>query len=211
MQEIYKDIQGFEGYYQVSNLGNVKSTNPYHKKEKGLLAQYNAKSKTAFYKRVTLHKNGEYTRYLVHRLVALHFIENPENKPQVNHIDNDTFNNEVSNLQWVTGAENMKHSRDQGRQDKVTEVAAKAMAEANRARAKLKYDALIGTDINGRKLLSYEPARKPNGKPIYKGLFECMQCHNTFSSDMDSSVRNLNRETPCYCKSCAIKNSKVKI
>jgi hypothetical protein len=201
MQEIYKDVQGFEGLYQVSNLGNVKSLKTHNKKEK-LLTQENVKSKDVNYKRVKLHKEGSYKRFLVHRLVAMHFIPNPDSKPQVNHIDNNTSNNVVSNLEWCTGAENMKHSRDQGRQNKVTELAIKAMIKANIEAVKPKYEALVNKNLNGRILLSYVSVRKPNGKPRYKGNFECVNCCKKFTAEMDSSIKNINNEKPSYCRSC---------
>ena len=202
MQEIYKDVKGFEGYYQVSNLGNVKSLGAYNNRKEKLLAQENAKSKKTYYKRVKLRKKGDTTRYLVHRLVALHFLANPENKPQVNHTDNNTSNNCVSNLEWCTGAENMKHSRDQGRQDAVMKIATKAMATANQARAKAKYDMLLGKNLNGRILVSYTSQYKPNGRPRYKGTFKCENCSKVFAAELDLAVRNISRETPCYCRSC---------
>ena len=66
------------------------------------------------YKMVSLHtQNGRVTKQ-VHRLVAINFIDNPENKPQVNHIDGNKLNNNVNNLEWVTGKENMKHALDTG-------------------------------------------------------------------------------------------------
>ena len=204
MQEIYKDIQGFEGYYQISNLGNVRSLNQSNNKTK-LLTQESIKSKTVFYKRVKLHKNGYTKRFLVHRLVAIHFIPNPKNKPQVNHIDNNTSNNNSNNLEWCTGSENMKHSRDQGRQNKVTQLASKAMAKANKAKAKEKYDNYLNKNLNGRILLSYESKFKPNGKPRYVGTFSCTNCFSKFTAELDASIRNITREKPCYCRSCACK------
>lgn len=200
MNEIYKDVKGFEGYYQVSNLGNVKPTNPYNGRKPKLLTQENAKSKNAFYKRVKLHKQGIVKRYLVHRLVAEHFIDNPKNKPQVNHIDNNTINNSEPNLEWCTASENMQHSHKQGRQDKVTKVAVKAMIEANLARSKAKYDQYIGADINGRILLNYFR----DGKH-YKGNFKCVNCGKEFIASLDASLRNSNREKPTYCRSCSAK------
>ena len=199
MQEIYKDIKGYEGHYQISNFGNVKSTKPYFKNHR-IVKQENAKSKNTFYKRVSLTLESKTTRFLVHRLVAQHFIDNPENKPQVNHIDNDTTNNHIDNLQWVTASENMKHSKDQGRQDKVTLLAAEAMAKANKLASKTKYDALINIDINGRTLLSYYK----NGKH-FKGNFKCGCCEKEFTAELDASLRNINRELPLYCRSCTKK------
>ena len=205
MQEIYKDIKGFEGHYQVSNTGNVRSLGAYNNRKVKLLVQENAKSKNTNYKRVKLHKHGATTRFLVHRLVASHFVYNPKSKPQVNHIDNNPFNNLYTNLEWCTGSENMRHSRDQGRQDKVTKVAAEAMAKANRAKVKPKYDALVGKDFNGRVLVSYESCRKPNGKPRYKGNFKCLNCNREFTAEIDAAIKNIDRDIPCYCRSCTKK------
>jgi len=64
---------------------------------------------------IKLSKNNTYKCYGLHRLVALHFIPNPENKPQVNHLDFDTSNNAVSNLEWCTNMENIQHSKIHGR------------------------------------------------------------------------------------------------
>ena len=96
MQEIWKDIKGYEGLYQVSNLGNVKSL----KTNKNLYSS-NAKG----YRRVGLFK-GKRKGYSIHRLVAQAFIPNPENKPCVNHKDCNRANNNVNNLEWCTHKEN---------------------------------------------------------------------------------------------------------
>ena len=104
--EIWKDIEGFEGLYQVSNLGRTKSLNYNHtKKEKILKPSLNEKG----YLLVNLYKEGKGRSYLVHRLVAQAFIPNPEDKPQVNHKDEDKTNNKVENLEWVTSKENINY------------------------------------------------------------------------------------------------------
>lgn len=93
MKEIWKNIKDYEGLYQVSNLGNVKSL----KTNKCL---YYSKSKN--YLRVGLNKNGIRRGYSIHRLVAQTFIPNPDNLPCINHKDCNGHNNKVDNLEWCT-------------------------------------------------------------------------------------------------------------
>lgn len=95
------DIKGYEGLYQVKNTGNVKSLYT------GKILIANAPS--ADYNRVFLYKEGYSRLFSVHRLVALHFVENPLNKPIVNHKDRNKKNNHYLNLEWVTYAENSQH------------------------------------------------------------------------------------------------------
>lgn len=102
-KEIWKDIAGYEGLYQVSNFGRIKSL-----RSKIILASLSSKSGYCY---VGLAKNGMNKQKSVHRLVALAFIPNSENKPEVNHIDGNKHNNTVKNLEWVTKSENMKHCR----------------------------------------------------------------------------------------------------
>ena len=101
IKEEWKDIKGYEGLYQVSNLGMVYSfkSNKYLKKL----------NNTGGYLRVQLCKHGKVTNQSIHRIVAEAFIPNPDNKPQVNHIDENKENNMVSNLEWVTAKENCNH------------------------------------------------------------------------------------------------------
>lgn len=106
MEEIWKDIKNYEGLYQISNLGRVKSlkrvivrnnNRPLLVEEK-ILKQYILKKGN--YLRIGLRKNGKRKFYLVHRLVAEAFIPNPNNLPQVNHKDENTSNNCISNLEY---------------------------------------------------------------------------------------------------------------
>lgn len=100
MKEEWKDIEGFEGLYKISNMGKVFSYKT-SKELKPILQQ------TGYY-HVTLCKNKKTFQRRLHRLVAQNFIPNPNKKPDVNHIDMNKSNNIISNLEWVTHEENNK-------------------------------------------------------------------------------------------------------
>lgn len=97
MKEIWKNIKGYEGLYQVSNLGRIRKIVLQSVLNDG-------------YKCFNLIKDNNKKIMKVHRAVAEAFIPNPKNKPQVNHIDGNKQNNNVSNLEWVTASENMIHA-----------------------------------------------------------------------------------------------------
>ena len=121
MKEIWKDIQGFEGY-QVSNIGRVKRkfykrwielNKSYASFPEHFIKPYNDKDG---YLKVRLHENGKSKAFFIHRLISIAFIPNPENKPQVNHKDGIKDNNIVYNLEWVTASEQRQHAYDTGLQ-----------------------------------------------------------------------------------------------
>lgn len=105
MNEIWKDIKGYEGLYQVSNLGNVRSVdrivlrNGIQVPRKGKILN---QIKFGDYLTVHLSKNGIKKHFRIHRLVAEAFLSNPDNLPIVNHKDYNVFNNNVDNLEWCS-------------------------------------------------------------------------------------------------------------
>ncbi len=111
LDEIWKDIENYEGLYQVSTLGRIKSLagRPHIVKDRIL----NIWVGTHYYA-TCLSKNKKPKFYLVHRLMAVAFVENPYNKPHVNHKDGNKLNNSLDNLEWVTHKENIQHAVDTG-------------------------------------------------------------------------------------------------
>jgi len=114
-KEIWKDIAGFENYYQVSNFGRVKRKKHFIECENGNKRFF--KEKILFYKknekgyiRVHLRSKLKDSMYAVHRIVAEAFIPNPDRKETVNHKDFNKENNYVENLEWMTISENIKHA-----------------------------------------------------------------------------------------------------
>ena len=109
--EIWKDVAGYEGFYQVSNKGNVRSvdrTRTLGRKRRGRMLKpgYNS---PGGYPRVSLYKNGVLKRKYIHRLVAETFLPNPNGLPQVNHRDEVKDNNNVENLEWCDARYNSNH------------------------------------------------------------------------------------------------------
>ena len=103
---IWKDVEGFEGLYKVSNEGVLIST-----PRQGAKGGVKKRLKTnRGYEKYSLYKDGKMYYTSVHRLFAKHFIPNPDNKPYINHIDGNPLNNTLDNLEWVTQKENIQHA-----------------------------------------------------------------------------------------------------
>ena len=110
MREVFEDLKGYENSYQISDSGRVFTKRRlignqiYYGRE--LIPQLTSDG----YLKVTLSENGKSKKYYLHRLVALQFLNNPDNLPQVNHIDGNKMNDSITNLEWCTKQENQNHA-----------------------------------------------------------------------------------------------------
>lgn len=140
-KEIWKDIEGYEGIYEISNLGRIKALERLVNNRFGTLSRKKEKilkiklsSNTKRYIDVMLWKEGKFKSFLLHRLLALHFIPNPGMKPIINHIDHNCLNNSLDNLEWTTQSKNIKHAFDSGRCEHIRKI----FSEALKLRHKMK-------------------------------------------------------------------------
>lgn len=144
MEELWKDIPGYEGLYQVSNLGRVKSP-------KGIKTQ---SDNGRGYQKVQLYKNNKCKNEYVHRLVALAFVPNPNGLPQVNHKDEDKANNFADNLEWCDNDYNNMYGTKRERQGETLRTNCKTSTQ------------IIKCDLDGNELdyyLSMREAERMNG------------------------------------------------
>ena len=202
-KEIFKDIDGYEGLYQISNFGNVKSLpkRDGNGNRERILKQEIMKRDHTNYRRVAFSSNGIVKRFQVHRLVGLAFISNPENKAQINHIDNNGENNNASNLEWATSFENMRHSYNQGRLPKL-EASGGIKGRKTRELKQIKRFESMKNKIYGKRQLLQimEPYR---GVKHPKALFKCLVCNIEFITS--SLSPNYLNENTGPCKSCSLK------
>lgn len=199
MNEIFKEVPGYEGLYEISNYGRVLSLpkgDGNGNRTRILKLEVCIKSSTSYH-RVSLCKNSKVTKFLVHRLVAQVFIENPLQKPMVNHIDNNGTNNQVSNLEWVTGKENMQHSSIQGRQDIPRSLGGLATASRKRLVLEAEGKALIGTKYG--KLLLVDHVYTTTGT---KGRFTFV-CKCECGSVFNRTLYNIKKGHKA-CRTCVL-------
>lgn len=147
-KEIWKDVVGYEGLYQVSNRGRVRSVNrevPY----RGAIKNIIGKELTIWYNndgyaRVTFSVKGKNKHYLVSRLVAEAFLPNPHQKEEVNHLDYNVRNNSVYNLEWCSKEQNYEYSRER----------------IHKGILKAKCKAVVGTRLIDGKTIELESAKQ---------------------------------------------------
>ena len=160
--EIWKNIEGYEGLYQVSNEGRVKSlernyntklkhkTIVVHKQESIKKANDNGKG----YLTVLLYKNGKEKRYLVHQLVAQAFIPNPNNYPIINHKNEEKTDNRVENLEWCTYEYNTNYG------NAINKIIISKKGKANMKKRK----PIIGINKQTKKIVAFNSAKEASEK-----------------------------------------------
>lgn len=117
ISELWKDIEGLEGIYQISSKGNVRSLDRWVTDKNGKKVFWKSQpikphpqhKDGSGYLQAVLRMNGKYVHFLIHRLVAKAFIPNPNNLEQVNHIDENKHNNDVNNLEWLSRLDNTRY------------------------------------------------------------------------------------------------------
>jgi hypothetical protein len=138
--EIWKDIKGYEGIYQISTFGRVKSLNRVQYFNHPVTGTRHIKKSKEFimnnsvckgYNFIRLSKDSVIKSYRLCRLVAINFIPNLENKPQVNHIDGNKKNDNLNNLEWVTKSENMIHASQNGLLNTTNRKRTKVLCKTN--------------------------------------------------------------------------------
>ena len=157
MEEIWKDIRGYENIYVISNQGRVASLNRMQTNKNGRTVRYNGKILTPRpnskgYLRVQLKRDGNSARHFVHRLVALHFVENPSPDCYsiVNHLDGNYLNNKADNLEWTTIYGNIQHAIQNGRMNRTKEWL-QHLRESNEKNGK----SVIGTNVSTGEIVRF--------------------------------------------------------
>ena len=177
--EIWKDIKDYEGIYQVSNLGRVKSLEKVVNNRK-YPEKIMKQTLSEDYLRVTLYKNSKRNTKQVHRLVAEAFIPNPENKPQIDHKDANKTNNFVSNLRWCSQKENLDNPITKEKQRKAASELGKKIWKKN---------LITNGTANRRKVLCIQTGE------IFNSTAEAVRFYNIKNISAVSSAANPNSKT----------------
>lgn len=197
--EVWKDIPNYEGYYQISNLGRIKSVarkvkyqNSYRNVKEKLKKTFIGKQG---YERVELSKNGKTKKYNVHRIVANVFISNPLNKETVNHINGIKTDNRVENLEWATRSENELHAYKIG-------LAKNSEKQRNVARLYCKENkikSIIQLDLDGNFIKEWKSAKEVEEKINIsrKNISQCITGKNKTAGGYKWLTKEL-YEQNCY-------------
>ena len=165
MTEVWKDIEGYEGLYKISNYGEVWS-----ERRQRLLKKN--KNNRGYYV-VGLNKNNNQKQFTVHRLIAINFIDNPSEKPCVNHIDENKTNNHVSNLEWCTHKENSNHGTAIKRREETMKHSSKWERYIERKKKETSKP-IIGISIDNGEIIEF-PSMNEAGRNGYQisNIFLC--------------------------------------
>ena len=191
----WKDIPGYKGHYQVSDKGNIKSLN--RKGVNGILKGRMLKptlNNYTGYLQVRLGKNGIWKMHRVHRLVALAFIPNPDNKSCVDHIDNCKTNNNVKNLQWLSVGENNTKAYRDGLRPNINDLTFERAVGSKHGRAKLDERKVI--------IIKYVLAHKLATQATLAKLYNVSQSRicEANNGKIWGHVKAASKPIFCYCK-----------
>lgn len=215
LEEIWKDIQGYEGLYMVSNLGRVKSLN-YRRSGKESILKYNIEKNG--YLSVALYKDKKIKRHKIHRLVALAFVDGYEEGLVVNHKDENKQNNTWTNLEWVTSQYNVQYSSYKLRKENLSEETIRKMSERNQGEGNPFYGKhhteetrkKLSESMSGEKNHNYgkklSEERKKKLSEINSKKVRCIETGEIFNSLKEASEKYKRGYTGL---SKAIKNGKT--
>ncbi len=206
MKEIFKSICDYEGLYEISNFGRVKSlkriisysNRDYTKEiEEKIKTQ---KLNNSGYKIIILSKNGKKKTLLIHRLVAITFLLNPKEKKEVNHLDKNKTNNLSNNLEWSTRKENMIHAYKTGTRHNEEFIKKRKLQNKKRhVNRKMKNNFKCGQQQGDLKIIEFEGTE--GNRSYFK--VKCLRC---------DSIKNHIKinDNQRRCKSCAMKKASKK-
>ena len=160
MEEIWKDIAGYEGLYMVSNHGKIWSC-------KRKIIMKTAKGRNGYLK-TSLSKQGKKKNVSIHRLVATAFISNVENKPYVNHIDEVKTNNHCKNLEWCTPTENYHHGTNPKRIKQTQQTSTKYINH-NKRMAEIYSKPIVGIHIESNKIIYFKSGKHAERQGFHNG------------------------------------------
>lgn len=215
MTEVWKTIEGFDRY-EVSSLGSVRSKEIVRVNKRirdGKIQEFSCFYPAKIlkpdlsvkgYKRVTLSKDNKTYRFFIHRLVAQAFIPNTENKPFINHKDNNGLNNTVENLEWVTHSENMLWAQKQNRLFKAQSKGGTLGGATMHQKMLNRIDNLKGTYVNDWKVIGDIRKDKPTK---WKVLCEC-KCGARSWIDLYRLDTN-NKNAATCCRTCGNKDKDI--